>query len=197
VNTPLPVTGDVGVNNFPPTQNVSFNGAAQPVTFSSTSAHPLFTSDVNAGLFTHDGQKSSNLVTLTTRGFSCGTSCPFMQIAGDGSAVPSACNGSVSYCVPSNEVLVVTDMQWTCEGGTPGNTSIVTLLPSASTIDELLAVNASVNADGVAGGSVSLTGGVVIGPGQAPQVHAFSGCTQINGAGGGVVSVHGYLAPNV
>src|SRR5262249_2368034 len=99
---PLPVKGNVGitgtptvnVGNLPAIQNVSFNGAAQPVTFSSTSASPLFTSDVNAGAYTHDGQKASSLVTLTTKGFSCGggAGCAFIQVAGDGSFVGSACN---------------------------------------------------------------------------------------------------------
>jgi hypothetical protein len=36
------VTGTVGVNNFPSTQTVSFNGAAQPISFSNTSTTPIF-----------------------------------------------------------------------------------------------------------------------------------------------------------
>jgi hypothetical protein len=64
-NTPLPVQGsvnaavagtvnasqngawNVGVNNFPATQSVSFNGAPQPVSLSNTTAAPLFTRDVD------------------------------------------------------------------------------------------------------------------------------------------------------
>lgn len=70
-NTPLPITGNVsanvtntvpvsgnvnasqsgawnvGVNNLPAIQNVSFNGAAQPVSFSNTASAPLFTRDVD------------------------------------------------------------------------------------------------------------------------------------------------------
>jgi len=37
----------VGVNNLPAIQNVSFNGVAQPVSFSSTPTTPLFTRDVD------------------------------------------------------------------------------------------------------------------------------------------------------
>ena len=64
-NTPLPVQGNVnasvagsvnasqngawnvGVNNLPAIQNVSFNGAPQPVSFPNTTAAPLFTRDVD------------------------------------------------------------------------------------------------------------------------------------------------------
>ena len=58
-NTPLPVQGtvnasqngawSVGVNNFPATQTVSFNGAPQPVSFSNTADSPLFNRDVDNG----------------------------------------------------------------------------------------------------------------------------------------------------
>jgi hypothetical protein len=62
-NTPLPVQGNVsasvagtvnatqngawnvGVNNLPPTQNVSFNGAAQPVALSNTPFTPVYILD--------------------------------------------------------------------------------------------------------------------------------------------------------
>jgi hypothetical protein len=65
VNTPLPVQGtvsatvtgnvnasqngawNVGVSNFPATQTVSFNGVAQPVSFSNATGTPLFTRDVD------------------------------------------------------------------------------------------------------------------------------------------------------
>lgn len=63
VNTPLPVTGgvnvtntvptsqsgawNVGVNNLPATQNVSFNGTAQPVSFPNTPTLPLYVRDVD------------------------------------------------------------------------------------------------------------------------------------------------------
>jgi hypothetical protein len=56
-NTPLPVQGtlgasqngawNVGVSNFPATQTVSFNGVAQPVSFSNATGIPLFTRDVD------------------------------------------------------------------------------------------------------------------------------------------------------
>lgn len=66
-NTPLPVTGtvnatvtgtvnasqsgswNVGVNNLPAVQNVSFNGTAQPVSFSNTATTPVFNRDVDNG----------------------------------------------------------------------------------------------------------------------------------------------------
>jgi hypothetical protein len=57
-NTPLPVQGtvnasqngawNVGVNNFPTTQTVSFSGV-QPVSFSNTPFSPVFTRDVDNG----------------------------------------------------------------------------------------------------------------------------------------------------
>lgn len=56
-NTPLPVSGNVnasqsgvwnvGINNLPSTQNVSFNGAAQPISFSNTATTPIFNRDVD------------------------------------------------------------------------------------------------------------------------------------------------------
>lgn len=42
VGTLPAISGSVSVSNFPNTQNVSFNGTAQPISFSNTSTTPLF-----------------------------------------------------------------------------------------------------------------------------------------------------------
>lgn len=113
VNTPLPVTGNVnaavtgavGVNNFPafPT---TLTGATVPVSGSVTTSFDAPS---------HLGVKPSQFVNLfNSAGLGAVTLGPWQRIGADGSLT--------SFSIPQGQLLVVTDIELSVDGGTPGDT---------------------------------------------------------------------------
>jgi hypothetical protein len=134
-----------------------------------TPANPIPTNNVGGGSATQVGQVPSRLVDLI-----CDPGCG--QILPDGSTVGS------SYSIPSDQVLVITDVQWdrVNVGFAQGNYVPFSVLVNGSTVAGFWAL---VDGNQIAAGQAHLATGVVVPSGSVLKVT-------------GTATMQGYLVPN-
>jgi hypothetical protein len=195
-NTPLPVQGTVGVNNFPGTQNVSgtvnvgnfpaSNTVTGSVSITGTPAvnvtntvtNPVPTQNVGLGVATQVGQPASKVVSL---------SCEPQPLGGCVRRFRDGHIDAVEYQVPSGEALVITDVQWSFISSSlaPGSYDSFTINATSLVGLQVLTLSALVDASGKLAGQAHLSTGVVIDPG------GF-----VSSSTTGVIDLQGYLVPN-
>jgi hypothetical protein len=145
------------------------------VTVTNTSANP-----VPATLPTHIGLPPSKFVTLNC---SFATICnSFSQVMPDGTTSP--------FTIPTDEQLVITDLDWTSFNGVPGETIQVflqALCSSCASQPFVLVSTGLANADGHASQSEHMTSGVVLSRLPSAQLQTSSELYVLN--------LHGYLVP--
>jgi hypothetical protein len=139
----------------------------------------------------HLGQPPSHFVTLEVVG--AGSFCAskgymnldFQRNLSDGSSV-------YPFKIPAGQVLVVTDMDWQWNAGTPNSRQTLRVfLVSASSFSRVFESTIELNGSGEGGTSEAATAGFVVSPAASICLDAIPG--------GGVLNhllLRGYLAPN-
>lgn len=148
------------------------------VTVTNPADSPAHIRNVDAGLFTHIGQKASKVVLLN---FLAGCSC-YKRVLPDGTLEGAA------FSVPSSEIFVLTDVDWSISGGNPGQTaSLLLLISNAVVMDSRTAFNG----DGTGGKTEHFSGGRIFSSALPLPVYDRTPRSVLNN-----LVLTGYLAPN-
>ena len=147
VNTPLPVTlqGTGQVSG-----NVSVSGS---VNIANSASAPVPVKNVAEGPLTHVDRLPSDHVILklvSPQGY--------FRVFSDGTL------GANNFAIPADSVLVITDVDWVLEGGTPGEMAVAELgfFHVGSPTGTVYLSTSTIGSDGRAGKSDHMTSGLVV-----------------------------------
>jgi len=158
---------------------------AGTVLIGNTTAAPALVRDVNAASATHLGRKASELVSLSGL-FNATGEIFFLRTLPDGT--------STSFTIPAGKVLIITDVNWQIDSGSPGTVARLLLrienLANPSLIRNVHNSVLTLNSAGVSGSNERLGSGIAV----SSAAKITASLTTPNGALAGLFLI-GYLVP--
>jgi hypothetical protein len=184
------IAGSVQVNNTAsdpiPTVAQGVTNVAGTILVGNSAAAPAMVRDVDAAAATHLGRKASDMVSLSGL-FNNSGEIFFLRSLPDGTAT--------SFTVPPGKVLIITDVNWQVEAGSPGTVVRLTLrtenLANPSFIRNVFNSVLTLNSAGVNGSNERLGAGIVVSSAAKITAHL----TAPSGALTNLFLI-GYLAPD-